>query len=90
MVLSIKISKGIEYLYFQTGKDTLYIGPKNKPDKVKEKNVVRALVHVQNRMDHYTSSYDELLSLLPSKTRKKYVTNEIARLNDRVAIVNKV
>ena len=85
MVLNTKISKGIEYLYFQAGKDTLYIGPKGQPSKAKEENVVRALDHVKERMDHYAESYDELLPLLTAEARERRLSTEISGLNDRVA-----
>ena len=84
MVLNTKVTKGIEYLYFQAGKDTLYIGPKDKPWKAKEENVVRALAHVRERLDHYAESYDELLPLLTPETRSQYVDKEITKLNDRI------
>ena len=89
MVLNTKVSKGIEYLYFQAGKDTLYIGPKDKPEKAKEENVIRALEHVRERLDHYAESYDELLPLLAPKTRSQYAEKEISKLNDRIAKCSK-
>ena len=85
MVLNTKVSKGIEYLYFQAGKDTLYIGPKDKPEKAKEDNVIRALEHVRERLDHYAESYDELLPFLTTKTRGQYAEKEIIALNDIIA-----
>lgn len=84
VVLNIKVSKGIEYLYFQAGKDTLYIGPKGKPEKAREENVIRALEHVSERLDHYAESYDELLPFLTPKTRSRYVEKEITKLNGRI------
>ena len=72
MTLSIKIARGREYLYFQAGKESLYICPKDNPAKVKMENLIRALEHTQERMDHYTKSYDELLQLLPPKERKQH------------------
>ena len=85
MALNTKVSKGIEYLYFQAGKDTLYIGPKGQPDKAKEENVVRALDHVKERMDHYVESYDELLPFLTAEGRERRLSAEIVGLNDRIA-----
>lgn len=84
VVLNLKVSKGIEYLYFQAGKDTLYIGPKGKPEKAKEENVIRALEHVSERLDHYAESYDELLPLLTPETRSQYAEKEVTKLNDRI------
>ena len=72
MTLSIKIARGKEYLYFQAGKESLYICPKDNPVKVKMENLVRALEHTRERMEHYATSYDELLKLLPPKERKSY------------------
>lgn len=73
MTLSIKIARGKEYLYFQAGKESLYICPKDNPAKAKMENLVRALEHTQERMDHYSTSYEELLQLLPPKERKSYI-----------------
>lgn len=72
MTLSIKIARGKEYLYFQAGKESLYICPKDNPAKAKMENLVRALEHTRERMDHYSASYEELLQILPPKERKQY------------------
>ena len=72
MTLSIKIARGREYLYFQAGKESLYICPKDNPSKAKMDNLLRALEHTRERMDHYATSYNELLQLLPAKDRKSY------------------
>lgn len=72
MTLSIKIARGKEYLYFQAGKESLYICPKDNPVKIKIDNLTRALEHTRERMDHYAASYKELLQLLPPKERKQY------------------
>lgn len=73
MTLSIKIARGREYLYFQAGKESLYICPKDNPAKTKMENLIRALDHTRERMDHYAESYEELLKLLPPKERKQYM-----------------
>ena len=65
MGLTVKISKGREYLYFQAGKSSIYIGPKDDASRVKTENVVRALDHSLGRVQHYLESLDELLALLP-------------------------
>lgn len=72
MTLSIKIAREKEYLYFQVGKESLYICPKDNPAKAKIENLVRALEHTRERMNHYEASYDELLKLMPIKERKHY------------------
>ena len=89
MVISTKISKGIEYLYFQAGKDTLYIGPKDKPEKSKEENVIRALEHISGRLDHYGASYAELLPLLTPEMRNRYVEKELDNIGDRITTYKK-
>jgi len=85
VTLHIKILKEKEYLYFQAGKSTIYLGPKDEPDKSKADNVMRALDHTRERMAHYTESFDELLPLLPPELRKQCTSSEVARLNDRIA-----
>ena len=72
MTLVIKTSKDAKYLYFQAGKVSLYIAPKNNPSKAKIENVIRALDYAQEWLDHYTESFNELLKFLPPKERKKY------------------
>ena len=84
MVLSVKISRGIEYLYFQAGKDSIYIGPKGDPAKAKSDNVIRALDYSRERTDHYLKSFDELLPFLPEVTRKQYLTKQIVRLESKI------
>ena len=53
----------------RAGKDALYIGSKGKPEKAKEGNVIRALEHVRERLDHYADSCDEPLPILTPKAR---------------------
>ena len=89
MTLSIKISKGIEYMYFQAGKDSIYIGPKGDPGKAKTDNVVRALEYARERTDHYAESFDELLPLLPARMHEQHVSKEVARLQGRIARYNR-
>ena len=84
MVLSVKVSRGIDYLYFQAGKDSIYIGPKDDPAKAKPENVIRALDYSRERVDHYLKSFDELLPFLPEKTRKQYLTKQIVRLESKI------
>lgn len=85
MALNVKILKGNEYLYFQAGKSSIYIGPKSDPSKVKADNVVRALEYAWERSNHYDKSIDELLLLLPPDLHKQYSTEEISRLNSRIS-----
>lgn len=85
VTLHIKVLKEKEYLYFQAGKSTIYLGPKDEPDKSKADNVMRALDHTQERMDHYTESFDELLPLLPPTLREQCISREVVRLNGRIA-----
>ena len=84
MVLSIKVTKGIEYLYFQAGRESLYIGPKGDPVKAKSDNVIKALNYSRDRTDHYLKSLDELLPLLPAHTRNQYIKKQIARLEVKI------
>ncbi len=85
MALNVKILKGNEYLYFQAGKSSIYIGPKRDPSKVKADNVVRALEYAWKRSNHYDESIDELLVLLPPNLYKQYSSKEISRLNGRIS-----
>ena len=85
MTLITKVSGGIEYLYFQAGKDSVYLGPKDEPAKAKMKNVMRALDYTRERIDHYTNSLDELLPLLPPDARRQYIAKEISKLNSKAA-----
>jgi len=82
MTLITKISKGIEYLYFQAGRKSVYIGPKQGP--AKQDNVIRALDYSRERADHYLDSLDELLSLLPDKAREQYASRHAAWMNGRI------
>lgn len=84
MTLSVKVSKGIEYMYFQAGRESLYIGPRHSPEKSKQENVIRALDYAQERTEHYRRSLDELLPLLPEKARDQYVARQIKRLRERI------
>jgi len=72
VTLTVKISRGAKYLYFQAGKESIYIAPKNDPSKAKLENVARALDYAKERIDHYTESFDELLTFLPPKERRRY------------------
>ena len=89
MTLNVKVARGHEYMYFQAGKESIYIGPKGSPKKSKSGNVVRALDYSRERIDHYTRSFEELLPYLPIEMREQYLTNEVSRLNDRVAKYSK-
>ena len=75
MTLIVKISRDVKYLYFQAGKESLYIAPKDNSSKVKVENVIKALDYTQERINHYRESFDELLKFLPPKERKKYEGN---------------
>ncbi|MBI1658863.1 MAG: hypothetical protein IS632_08870 [Thaumarchaeota archaeon] len=86
MGLTVKISKGREYLYFQAGKNSIYIGPKDDASRVKTENVVRALEHSQERVQHYLESLDELLALLPEPLRRQYLLKQASTLRDRAAV----
>lgn len=72
MTLSIKIARGKEYLYFQAGRESLYICPKGNPTKAKMDNLTKALEYTRERIKHYETSYEELFQLLPSKERKQH------------------
>lgn len=85
MALNVKILKGNEYLYFQAGKRSIYIGPKSDPGKAKADNVVQALEYARGRADHYDRSIDELLLLLPTDLRKQYGAKEVSRLSGRIS-----
>ena len=85
MALNVKILKGNEYLYFQAGKRSIYIGPKSDPSKTKADNVMQALEYAWKRADHYDRSIDELLLLLPPELHKQYSAKEVNRLNGKIA-----
>ena len=85
MGLTVKISKGREYLYYQAGKRSIYIGPKDDVSRAKTENVVRALEHSQERAQHYLESLDELLALLPEPLQKQYHLKQAAILQDKAA-----
>ena len=85
MGMTVKVSKGREYLYFQAGRKSIYIGPKDDISRVKTENVARALEYSQERVSHYLESLDELLALLPEPTRGQYITKQAAALQDRIA-----
>ena len=84
MALNVKILKGNEYLYFQAGKRSIYIGPKSDPSKTKADNVMQALEYAWRRAEYYDRSIDELLLLLPADLRKQYGAKEVSRLNGRI------
>lgn len=84
MGLTVKISKGREYLYYQAGKSSIYIGPKNDVSRAKTENVVRALEHSQERVQHYLESLDELLPLLPEPLREQHTSRQTAILQDKI------
>lgn len=85
MGLTIKISKGKEYLYFQAGKKSIYIGPRDDVSRVKVENVMEALEYSQERVQHYMESLDDLLALLPELLREQYLLEQMTALQDRVA-----
>lgn len=85
MALNVKILKGNEYLYFQAGKRSIYIGPKSDPSKTKTDNVVQALEYAWMRAEYHDKSIDDLLLLLPTDLRKQYGTKEVNRLNGRIS-----
>lgn len=89
MTLNVKVARGHEYLYFQAGKESIYIGPKGNPKKSKPDNVVRALDYSRERIDHYTKSLDELLPYLPSGMREQHLAKEVSRLNDKAVKYSK-
>lgn len=85
MSLSVKTSKGIRYLYFQAGRESIYIGPEGEPDKAKADNVARALDYAAGRMRHYAASYDALLDMLPPGMRERYAAGHAGRRARRPA-----
>ena len=89
MGLTVKISKGREYLYYQAGKNSIYIGPKDDVSKAKTENVVRALEHSQERVQHYLESLDKLLALLPEPPRGQYLLKQTAILQDKAMAYTK-
>ena len=84
MGLTVKISKGREYLYFQAGKKSIYIGPKDDTTKVKTENVVLALDYSLGRAQHYLEYLDELLPLLPESLQMQYLLRQTAALQDKI------
>ncbi len=83
MTFTVKTSKGRKYLYYQAGKESLYIGPQNKQDKAKQENVLKALEHAWGRAGHYLDAADDLLSMLPAPLRKKHMTRRAALRQDK-------
>ena len=83
MTFTVKTSKGRKYLYYQAGKESMYIGPQNKPDKAKQENVLRALEHARERTEHYLEAADELLPMLPEPLRKKHMARQATLLRTR-------
>lgn len=84
MTFTVKVSKGREYLYFQAGKESMYISPKGKPDRANQENVAKALEYAWERAEHYLESVDELLPMLPKHLRAKHMARKVALLRDRV------
>ena len=76
LTFTIKISKGREYLYYQAGKESMYICPKDSPDKARQENVVKALEHARDRANHYLGAIDELLPMLPESLRKEHMASK--------------
>ena len=72
MTFTVKVSKGREYLYFQAGKESMYISPKGKPERANQENVIKAIEYAWQRAEHYLDSIDEMLGMLPEAQRKKY------------------
>ena len=89
MGLTVKISKGREYLYFQAGKRSIYIGPKDDVSRAKTENVIRALEHSQERVQHYLESLDELLALLPEPLREQYLLKQTSIVQDKATTYTK-
>ena len=84
MGLTVKISRGIEYLYFQAGKESIYIGPSHDLSKSKPENVLRAIEYSKKRAEHYMGSVDELLALLPPEQRRDCMAKYGAEMKDRI------
>ena len=82
MGMTVKATKDREYLYFQAGKTTIYIGPKDDASKVKTENVIRALDYSRGRVQHYLDSVDELIALLPEPLRKQQLLRQKSILQD--------
>ena len=83
MTFTVKTSKGRKYLYYQAGKESLYISPQNKPDNAKQENVLKALEHAWERTEHYLDAADDLLPMLPAPLRKKYMARQAVLLRDK-------
>ena len=75
-------------MYYQAGKESLYISPKNKPDNAKQENVLKALEHAWDRTEHYLKAADELLPMLPETLREKHMTKQAGLLQDRAMRLN--
>jgi len=85
LTFTVKTSKGRKYLYYQAGKESLYISPQNKPDKAKQENVLEALEHAWERAEHYLDAADDLLPMLPAPLRKKHAARQAALLRGKAA-----
>ena len=88
LTLTVKISKGREYLYFQAGKKSMYISPKDKPERARQENVVKAIEYAWERAGHYIDTIDELLLMLPEPLRKKYSTRQAEQLQNKASARN--
>ena len=84
MGLTIKTAKDKEYLYYQAGKKTIYIGPKDAPSKAKTDGIIQALEHSRQRVQHYLKSTDELLDMLPEPLRKQQLIKQKSMLQDKI------
>ena len=82
MGMTVKATKDKKYLYFQAGKATIYIGPKDDTSKVKTENVIRALDYSRGRVQHYLESVDELIALLPEPLRKQQLLKQKSILQE--------
>ena len=87
--MTVKATKDREYLYFQAGKTTIYIGPKDDAFKVKTENVIRALDYSRGRVQHYLDSVDELIALLPEPLRKQQILRQKSILQDGLNVRHK-
>lgn len=85
MTLIVKVTRGIEYLYFQAGKESVYIGPKSNPDKARQEGVIKAIKYAWKRSDHYDDSFTEMLPFLSPELRQQYIAKEITRLEAKIA-----
>lgn len=85
---TIKKIKGVEYRYLGLGRILKFIGPKNEPDQVHERNVM-GLLEILDRSEYkdlqlYEEDRQKLTKLLSEARQKEYLGKRTAELQTRL------